>query len=509
MDIFEEKVKLGMDGGDGGWQDILAWFLKEKERGFQQTPWSLVALWYIKKGNHPIAAYDGLARGLASFDNGAPQRPPKPYMWIESHRTYRNMTGTCRTVDDEEVEEIIEKEELHRVPIYFYDHYAPIDDYWPIDEVDNLKVEEEGAKEEEFIDNNLLNEVSLNLLFDEGVTDDEIRALKYKIKNADSDSSSDSDSDSDSDSESTQSESSLSSFQTIEADSEDSLVKTPRHNIYFEFDSAMSFENSSNEKEDLENFTLPMINCVDFDNPIFEEEIPKKILEFIEREEERHAKLFSKEIITTNIPKDDFLLPHIDELVDNTAGHALLSFMDGFSGYNQILMSPEDREKTTFTMPWGTYCYRVMPFGLKNTGASYQRMATTLLHNMMRKEVEVYVDDMIVKSKEREGHYEALRKFFERIRIYKLRLNPQKCTFKVTAGKMLGFLITQRGIEVDPSKIQAIMEIPPPKTEKEVRSFLGKVQIISRFISKLTDTCEPLFKLLKKGTDFEWNQDYQ
>ena len=163
-------------------------------------------------------------------------------------------------------------------------------------------------------------------------------------------------------------------------------------------------------------------------------------------------------------PKDDFPLPHIDELVDFTAGHALHSFMDGFSGYNQIVMAPEDREKTAFTTPWGTYCYRVMPFGLKNAGATYQRAATTILHDMIHKEVEVYVDDMIVKSKDREGHYTALQKFFQRIREFRLRLNPQKCTFGVTAGKMLGFLITQRGIEIDPSKIKAILEIPPPRT---------------------------------------------
>ncbi|XP_058180128.1 uncharacterized mitochondrial protein AtMg00860-like [Rhododendron vialii] len=99
--------------------------------------------------------------------------------------------------------------------------------------------------------------------------------------------------------------------------------------------------------------------------------------------------------------------------------------------------------------------------------------------------------------------------FFERIRQYKLRLNPQKCTFGVTTCKMLGFLITQRGIEVDPSKIQAIMKISPPRTEKEVRSFLGKVQFISKFISKLTATCKPLFKLLKKGANFGWSQDCQ
>ena len=85
--------------------------------------------------------------------------------------------------------------------------------------------------------------------------------------------------------------------------------------------------------------------------------------------------------------KDDFPLPHIDELVDFTTGHALLSFMDGFSGYNQIVMAPEDREKTAFTTPWGTYCYRVMPFGLKNAGATYQRVATTILHDMIHKEV--------------------------------------------------------------------------------------------------------------------------
>ena len=89
--------------------------------------------------------------------------------------------------------------------------------------------------------------------------------------------------------------------------------------------------------------------------------------------------------------------------------------MDGFLGYNQILMAPEDREKTTFTTEWGTFCYRVMPFGLKNAGSTYQRAATMLLHDMMHKEVKVYVDDMIVKAKEREGHLPTLRKFFERI----------------------------------------------------------------------------------------------
>ena len=112
-------------------------------------------------------------------------------------------------------------------------------------------------------------------------------------------------------------------------------------------------------------------------------------------------------------PMDDFLLPHIDILVDNTAGHALLSFMDGFLGYNQIKMALEDMEKTSIITPWGTYCYKVIPFGLKNVGATCQRVATTLLHDLIHKEVEVYVDDMLMKSKDCEGHILALQKFFE------------------------------------------------------------------------------------------------
>ena len=103
-------------------------------------------------------------------------------------------------------------------------------------------------------------------------------------------------------------------------------------------------------------------------------------------------------------PKDDFPLPHIDMLVDSTAWHAMLSFMDGFSGYNQIMMAPEDRKKTSFIIEWGTYCYRVMSFGLNNVGATYQRAATTLFHDMMHRDVEVYVDDIIVKSRDRADH---------------------------------------------------------------------------------------------------------
>ena len=155
-------------------------------------------------------------------------------------------------------------------------------------------------------------------------------------------------------------------------------------------------------------------------------------------------------------PKDDFPLPYIDILIDNAAEHALLSFMDGFLGYNQIKMVPEDIEKTSFITPWGMYYYKVMPFGLKNVGATYQHAATTLLHDLIHKEVEVYVDDMIVKSKDREGHIPALWKFFERIKFYKLQLNPKKCTFGVTFEKLLGLWKVRGGLKLVLTKLRQL-----------------------------------------------------
>ena len=147
-------------------------------------------------------------------------------------------------------------------------------------------------------------------------------------------------------------------------------------------------------------------------------------------------------------------------LVDNTAKFDVFSFMDGFSGYTQIKMAPEDMEKTTFITPWGTFYYQVMPFGLKNAGASYQRAMTTLFHDMMHKEIEVYVDDMIAKSRSEESHLVDLLKLFQRLRKFRLRLNPNKCTFGVRSGKLLGFIVSQKGIEVDLDKVNISKRCP-------------------------------------------------
>ena len=136
-------------------------------------------------------------------------------------------------------------------------------------------------------------------------------------------------------------------------------------------------------------------------------------------------------------PKDNFPLPYIDTLVDNTATNRFFSFMDGFSGYNQIMMAEEDKAKTAFTTHWGTYAYDVMPFGLKNTGATYQWAMVTLFDDMMHKEIEVYVDDVIAKSRTTSNHLVDLRKLFKRLIKYRLRLTLTSVSLELFQGNYL------------------------------------------------------------------------
>ncbi|TYK28162.1 uncharacterized protein E5676_scaffold289G00760 [Cucumis melo var. makuwa] len=163
-------------------------------------------------------------------------------------------------------------------------------------------------------------------------------------------------------------------------------------------------------------------------------------------------------------PKDDFPLPITEIMVDATTGHEALSFMDGSSGYNQIRMTLSDEEMTAFRTPKGIYCYKVMPFGLKNVGATYQRVMQKVFDDMLHKYVECYVDDLVVKSKRRQDHLKDLKVVFNRLRKYQLRMNPLKCAFGVTSGKFLGFIVRHRGIEIDQSKIDAIQKMPRPKS---------------------------------------------
>ncbi|CAL8993785.1 unnamed protein product, partial [Prunus brigantina] len=206
-------------------------------------------------------------------------------------------------------------------------------------------------------------------------------------------------------------------------------------------------------------------------------------------------------------------MPMFDLLVDGAAKHELLSFMDGHAGYNQIFIAEEDVHKTAFRCPGaiGTYEWVVMPFGLKNAGATYQRAMNLIFHDLIGRTVEVYIDDVVVKSPSKADHPGHLRQAFTRMRAHGLKMNPKKCAFGVTAGNFLGFLVHQRGIEVDKNKATAIMAAPSPKTKKELQSFLGKVNFLRRFISNLAGKIRPLTPLLrlKDAERFVWETEHQ
>ena len=172
-------------------------------------------------------------------------------------------------------------------------------------------------------------------------------------------------------------------------------------------------------------------------------------------------------------PKDSYPLPSIDALVDNASGCKLLSFLDAFSSYNLIMMHHRDESKTAFMMEMSCYCYKAMPFGLKNAGATYQRLMDRVLAPMLGWNVQAYVDDMVVTSQQKEQHVADLEELFTMIAKYKLKMNPEKCVFGMEAGKFLGFLLTERGIEANPEKCAAIIAMRSPISVKEVQQLTG------------------------------------
>src|SRR3954465_509694 len=159
--------------------------------------------------------------------------------------------------------------------------------------------------------------------------------------------------------------------------------------------------------------------------------------------------------VNEHCPKDHFLLPRIDQIIDSTAGCDLLSFLDAYSGYNQIKMKEEDEEHTSFITPYGVFCYNTMPFGLKNAGATYQRMMQACLKEQIGKNAQVYVDDIVVKTYKADTLLEDLRETFEALNHYKIKLNPKESVFGVPAGKILGYMVSARGVEAKPEKVQA------------------------------------------------------
>ncbi|XP_055960075.1 uncharacterized protein LOC130014946 [Mercurialis annua] len=179
-------------------------------------------------------------------------------------------------------------------------------------------------------------------------------------------------------------------------------------------------------------------------------------------------------------PKDIYAIPIADTLIDASANHSLLSFMDCFAGYNQIMVAKDDISKTAFRCQGsiGTFEWVVMPFGLRNAGATYQRAMNAIFHDLLGKTMEVYIDDVVVKSKLVKDHLKNLEEALRRMKVHCLKLNPLKCAFGVKAGIFLGFLVHERGIEVDQNKTKAIREVKPPRNKTELQRFLGQPHVL-------------------------------
>ncbi|XP_073020195.1 uncharacterized protein [Primulina eburnea] len=205
-------------------------------------------------------------------------------------------------------------------------------------------------------------------------------------------------------------------------------------------------------------------------------------------------------------PKDCYPLPRIDQLVDSTSGYELLFFMDAYQGYHQIPLAREDQEKVSFITSGGTFCYVVMPFGLKNAGATYQRLMDRIFAKQAGRNIEVYVEDILVKSRAYPDFIPDLEETFSTLREYGVKLNPAKCTFGVKSGKFLGFMVTERGIEVNPEKVRSITEMTSPKSIKDVQRLTGKIAALSRFISRSTHRSYPFFQALRRAQKFGWDE---
>jgi hypothetical protein len=179
-------------------------------------------------------------------------------------------------------------------------------------------------------------------------------------------------------------------------------------------------------------------------------------------------------------PKDEYPLPRIC-----MASCELLSFLDAYLGYHRINLAIDDEEKTSFITPFGIFCYTKMAFGLKNEGATYQKCVHTVLEGQIGRNIEAYIDDIVVKSEKRGDLLDDLKETFDNLRKFKMMVNPKKCVFGVSSDKLLGYMVSSQGINANPKKVEAIKKLQPPRTRKEIQKLASMMAALNRFISKL------------------------
>jgi hypothetical protein len=208
-------------------------------------------------------------------------------------------------------------------------------------------------------------------------------------------------------------------------------------------------------------------------------------------------------------PKVRYPLPRIDQIVDSTAGCETLSFLNAYSGYHQIRMKESNQLATSFITPFGMYCYVTMPFGLRNAGATYQRCMNHVFGGHIGRTVEAYIDDIVVEMRKASDLLSDLETTFHCLKAKGVKLNPEKCVFGVPRGMLLGFIVSERGIEANPEKIAAITNMGPIWDLKGIQRVMGCLAALSRFISRLGERGLPLYHLLRKIECFTWTPEVE
>jgi hypothetical protein len=206
-------------------------------------------------------------------------------------------------------------------------------------------------------------------------------------------------------------------------------------------------------------------------------------------------------------PKDDFSLSRIDKVVDSVAGYQMIALLDCFSGYHRIWLCKEDEEKMNFITPFGTYCYLRIPECLKNAGPTFCRMMNAILRDQIHRNAFTYIDDIVVASKKKSTQIDNLAETFANMHGAQLKLNPEKCVFGMQREKVLGCLVSVKGIEAKPDKINVIVHMKPPQSKKEVEKLIGRIAALNRFMSKLAERSLPFFTVLRGSDNFQWGPE--
>ena len=183
-----------------------------------------------------------------------------------------------------------------------------------------------------------------------------------------------------------------------------------------------------------------------------------------------------------------------------------MSFLDGFLGYNQVFVHPNDQEKTAFTTPWGTFMYAKMPFGLMNAGATFQRAMDIAFVGLKDNFVLIYFDDLTVYSNSYEEHFQHLRRVFLKCQQFGISMNPKNSQFSLKEGKLLGYLFSAEGVNIDPVRVEAIRKLSIPRSKKDIQSFVGKINFVRRFIPNFSKLVKHITSMLRKEAEIKWTK---